>query len=392
MLIRKIFGGENVSVVTFNEAPNIETVKQNILNRILNGSRKFQLMVHNYADADAIGSALAMKALIETMVQGAQVKIFLGEINPEVRQMVADNQQAFGELPDAQQYIALDVSSLNTVVLPETQFDQNEMTLIDHHLLSEDEKSLDVLNSLDLNVPERAACAVLVYELYTKAKEEISLDVAKLLYTAIYKDSGNFSHPDYKNSPESQQVVAELTEILIDAIGTAGIEALLKTVDSPPLTAAEQKEWNQVIDKYTVSYQTESGQDIILSLIPRGFEVAQRYRDLSHNFQSYEIQDLKQQEVETLSYLQVDNKLSEKIPTVVVVVAKQDGLKFSIRTTDKARLTAKEIMSVIGGGGHDHAAGGFVSYSDFAEKVPLLLSQLNMTLTGFNKLIIEEIY
>jgi len=388
MMYNKILAADPSSTPINLERIDSETIKANIIDQITGGSKSFQLVMHNTADADAIGSALAMKELIEALVPEANVKIYLAEHLPEVRQLVAENQAAFGVIEQADQFIALDVSSAELAKIPTASYQIEQMIVVDHHHLGAQEDALNVLSSLNLNEADRAACAVLIFELFQKAGIVLSVDGAKALYVAIYKDSGGFRFDEYRSSEVSQQVVSELTDQLLDEIGQAGLAELLKSVDTPPLTANEQKERNQVVDKYTRKYQTLSGQQAVFSIIPRGYEISQRYRDLGHYLQSYEPESLQQPETAELSYLRANDFLNEKVPLVVVAIAKKDGIKLSIRTTLSAGESALSILESIGGGGHEHAAGGFISYSELDEKLPVLLEKLGMSHAEFNSLII----
>ena len=196
---------------------NIEALKQ-----LLEQPKKIVILSHTNPDGDAIGSSLAMAAVLRQ--QGHTVNCILPNKFPYylkwmpcTDELIIHSQDKLGiaqsVIAAADIIICADMSSLARLEALTEIIAQNttaKKVLVDHHLNPSSE--FDLLFSS----PESSSTAYLVYEILKAAygKEVFTQEIATLLYVGMITDTGNFAFSTI--NPELFRAAADLLETGID--------------------------------------------------------------------------------------------------------------------------------------------------------------------------------
>lgn len=170
------------------------------------------LHCHPSPDPDSVGSALAMKFVVEQL--GIKATVIKGD---------SEIPQAFMHLPGANEivmkswweidqsqfdlFIIVDssvngVSRIKSPVIPASM----KMINIDHHKTNE---GFGLINLTDPNYP---ACAQLLFDLFHEMGVKITPDIAANLFMGIYTDTGGFRYE--ATTSATFEVAAQLVKIV----------------------------------------------------------------------------------------------------------------------------------------------------------------------------------
>jgi phosphoesterase RecJ-like protein len=198
------------------------------LARALDKHDQFLLVSHIDPDGDAIGSLIALSALLEG--KGKRRVAFDQDGVPEIYAFLAGSEKIkssvetadgfdaaiFIECPNAERAGKKIAGILERIPL---------WINIDHHI---DNTSFGHLNLVE---PELSAIGELVYELFVFMKEPIDQEVAEAIYTAIMTDTGSFRFP---NTTRRTHIIA--SELL--ALGVKPHEIYQNIYESMSVPAA----------------------------------------------------------------------------------------------------------------------------------------------------------
>ncbi len=155
---------------------------------ILDGSR-FLVTSHARPDGDAVGSALAMGALLDQL--GKDVDVVLADPVPQV----------YGKLPGVQrirQARRIDPSHYDAAIILECDstgrtglqgYGALPILNLDHHITGH---SYGTVNWIEWDA---SAVAVLVYRLALEMGLRVTPEMATCIYTAVFTDTGAFTYP-----------------------------------------------------------------------------------------------------------------------------------------------------------------------------------------------------
>jgi phosphoesterase RecJ-like protein len=311
----------------------------------LTGRDKFLLVTHEHPDGDALGSIVAMRAILDRTGKDA-----LMYIDPD--EFPLPQEYGFLALEGLVGFVPEDILERTVVFLDCGNMDRNpfaarlpegggKVVNIDHH------HDNTLFGDIDLVVAQASCTAEIVWELMHALGVEADLTIAQALYVGLVTDSGRFM---YKNTgPKAHRMAAELLE--------AGV------------------------DPFAVYRSIYEGMPFgKLALLARGLSHTERHDGLTVTRLTAE--DFRESGAEESYSEGVIDYLRAIEGTQVAALVRdrmgpgQHGLrKVSLRASDEA-FDVSEIARSQGGGGHPQAA-GFTTSMEWPELVAFLHERLN---------------
>ncbi|MBR2822229.1 MAG: bifunctional oligoribonuclease/PAP phosphatase NrnA [Clostridia bacterium] len=276
---------------------------------------------HVNPDGDAIGSALAMRLILETM--GKRTTVFFQDKVPDDLAFLpgASEIRPPSEAGDsADLFLAVDTSSRDRLGSCEALMARCSRTAqIDHHGTN---PAYAQVNSVDGSA---AATGVLILEQMKALKVALTADVALCLYAAISTDTGNFSF-DCTNG----EVFRAMSELMEAGLPLAELNMRLFREKSRP----QLKLLGRAIEHL---FFAGAGRIAVMTLSRRDFEDCGALAEHADTIVNYGL---------------------ETLGTWMALLARENGdgtVKFSLRA--RAPLTVDDVAESLGGGGHPRAAG-----------------------------------
>ncbi len=154
--------------------------------QVFRSTPSFNLTSHARPDGDAIGSVLALGAILEQL--GCKVEIVLADPIPAIYESLpgVDRITHAASVPPGTPSILLECDSIERTGLG--GLNGSYLINIDHHASG---RPFADLNWID---PEACAVGAMVYQIAVAAGVEITRDIATCLYTAILSDTGAFTY------------------------------------------------------------------------------------------------------------------------------------------------------------------------------------------------------
>jgi len=319
------------------------STREQVLRAIRAGER-FAVVTHENLDGDALGSLVAMQALLRALGKDAVIVIAPEEfpLPPEYRFFALDGlcTQAPDDL-DGRTTIFLDCGNLDRNPLAAMR-EAEPLINIDHH---HDNTRFGTIN----HVVEEASCtAEIVWDLIHGLGVAISPTVAEALYVGLVTDTGRFSYES--TTPRAHLMAAEL-------IGTG--------VDVGRL-------YRQIYEGIPFAK---------LELLGRALTAARRYDDdmmtvavlTGDDFAATGADDSYAEGI--VDYLRAvrDTKLAALIRQVCAG-GRAGAHKVSLRASDD-HVDVSAIARMFGGGGHRRAA-GFTSDLPISELIDAIRAQI----------------
>jgi phosphoesterase RecJ-like protein len=304
----------------------------------LRDGEHFALVTHRSPDGDALGSLVAMQAVLRSL--GKDTLMFIRR-----DEFPLPYEYAFFEFDGLISDIPEDVAQRTIVFLDCGNFDRNAVEIgdapivnIDHH---HDNTCFGTINHV---VPEASSTAEIVWDLMQGLEVALTPQIAEALYVGLVTDTGRFM---YENAgPRSHMMAADLIE--------AGVD---------------------VHEIYRRLY--EGVPEPKLALLTRALSAVQRYDGGRLTLARLERADFSETGAEESYTEGIIDHLRSVQGTKVAALAReltgegQEGhSKVSLRATDGA-VDVSEIARTQGGGGHRQAA-GFATEMDRDELVAFL--------------------
>ena len=300
--------------------------RQQVLDEIA-AADAFILVTHENPDGDALGSLVAMQAILNSL--GKDSVMFMGAdefpLPYEYRFFVLDGLvSVLPEDAERRTIVFLDCGNIDRNPADLLKRDSVHILNIDHH---HDNTCFGTVNHV---IPEASCTAEIVWDLMRALDVEPSITIAEALYVGLVTDTGKFM---YENTGTRAHVMAaELIE--------AGVD---------------------VHEIYRRLYEgIPSGK---LELLARGLANIERYDDGRLTLTHLSEADYRETgSEENYSEGVVDHLRSVAGTAVAVLVrdllrdGKQGRKKVSLRATDE-RIDVSRIARAQGGGGHRQAAG-----------------------------------
>ena len=304
---------------------------------------RFLLTTHEGPDGDALGSLLAMHAILEQLGKDSVMFLASKEFPLPVEYRFLPLEEVFHEAPadlNDRTIVFLDCGNVDRMPVDWLKREQARVVNIDHH---HDNTRFGDVNLVDVGA---SSTAEIVFDLGRVLGAQITPEIATALYVGLVTDTGRFM---YENTDaRSHRIAAELIE--------AGVD---------------------VHDIYRRLYERVPIEK--LRLIARALEKVERHQDcgLAVTYIAAEDYDATgASEVLTEGVIDYVRAIEGTDVAAVIRDKTDDGRaarKVSLRLTGAADVSA--IAREHGGGGHQRAA-GFSTDLTYPELVELLCERV----------------
>jgi phosphoesterase RecJ-like protein len=329
------------------QTPDLQTERENARARaveaILEGDR-FLLTAHEGPDGDALGSLLAMHAILEQLGKDSVMFLASKEFPLPVEYRFLPLEEVFHEAPaDVADRVVvfLDCGNIDRMPVEWLREHRGPVLNIDHH---HDNTRFGDVNLVDV---EASSTAEIVYDLSRALGSRLTLGIASALYVGLVTDTGRFMYEN--TNAGAHRMAAELIE--------AGVD---------------------VQDIYRRLYERVPVEK--LKLIARALEKVERYERCALAVTYIAAEDYAATgatEVLTEGIIDYVRAIEGTAVAAVIRDKTDDGRaarKVSLRSTGDVDVSA--IAREHGGGGHQRAA-GFSTDLTYPELVELLCERLD---------------
>jgi len=311
----------------------------------LRGSEKMLLTTHENPDGDALGSLIAMHAILEQLGKDSLMYMSPDEfpLPSEYRSFKFDG---LVESPPEdvleRTIVFLDCGNIDRMPMEFLKQDGLRVLNIDHH---HDNTHFGTVN---LVVGDASCTAEIVFGLARELGAEITEPIADALYVGVVTDTGRFMYEN--TTPEAHEMAAKLIRAGVEPDGV----------------------YRRLYEGLPYSR---------LQLLRRALNSLERHDDGAITVAHLTKRDFEETGAqETDSEGIVDHMRSVEGTAVAVLVrellaAEREGLrKVSLRATD-GRVDVSAIARTMGGGGHRQAA-GFTTQLPYGELMGTLRDQI----------------
>jgi phosphoesterase RecJ-like protein len=289
-------------------------------------NRSYLLVAHERPDGDTISATLAMMKLLESL--GKKVTPVSSHGVPEVFRYLPvwhkiKEDFLFGDF-DA--IILIDNGDLKrTGFLDRIMLAKSKGTTIiniDHHPKN------DIWKLANINVVDESSASTceIIYGLFKKLQVSVTPDIATMLLTGVYTDTGGFQHSN--TSPKTLAIASELMSH----------GAKLKLISgniSNFRSLAMLKLWGVALDH--IEYRDDL--KIVYSVITRN-----------------DISKVGAQEEDLAGVVNLISSIPGEQATLLLYELPDGKIKGSLRT-ESSRIDVSKIANLFGGGGHKKASG-----------------------------------
>ena len=310
------------------QAPDVKTERDRALDEAVEAVRagdRFLLTAHEGPDGDALGSLLAMHAILEQLGKDSVMFLASKEFPLPVEYRFLPLEEVFHEAPADvadRTVVFLDCGNIDRMPVDWLQEHRGPVLNIDHH---HDNTRFGDINVVDVDA---SSTAEIVHELARALGARITPDIASALYVGLVTDTGRFMYEN--TNVGAHRMAAELIE--------AGVD---------------------VQDIYRRLYERVPIEK--LKLIARALEKVERHPDCALAITYIAAEDYAAtgaSEVLTEGVIDYVRAIEGTEVAAVVRDKTDDGRaarKVSLRSTGKLDVSA--IAREHGGGGHQRAAG-----------------------------------
>ncbi len=298
-----------------------ETTIQAILER-LRTARTVLLGTHEHPDGDAIGGELALMHALR--LQGKQVTAYIPDPAPEFLSFLPGFEELTTTPPDPAAFdvvVLLDYTQLYRTHLEAAVKAHPNTICIDHHYDNKGEATINLI------VPEAAATAQILTELFQSTGIPITRDIATCLLTGIFTDTGSFMHDS--TSPEILQLASDLM-----SKGARLAHIAHETYQKKDLPSL--RIWGRALSRVMVSETTGAAVSVIT------------------------MQDLEEcgATLDDLSgVVNLLNTLPQSTFAMLLAEYEPGKIKGSLRSEPQKHVDVSKIAARLGGGGHKLASG-----------------------------------
>ena len=286
----------------------------------------FLLIAHERPDGDTIAAILATKKLLEFL--GKKVTAASSQGVPEVFKFLPGWQKIKNDflIGDFETIILLDNGDLKRTGFSDRLLSAKSSHIliinIDHHPKNDIWK-LAKINIVNEKVP--STCEI-IYDIFLKLGVPIDQNVATMLLTGIYTDTGGFQHSN--TNPSTLKTASELLSL------GARLKQISKNV-SNSRSLAMLKLWGIVLDR--IQYRDDL--KLVYSIITR--------QDLEY---------CQARDEDLAGAVNLISTVPGEQATLLLFELPDGKIKGSLRT-ESAKIDVSRIAEIFGGGGHKKASG-----------------------------------
>ncbi|MFH1575773.1 MAG: bifunctional oligoribonuclease/PAP phosphatase NrnA [Candidatus Nealsonbacteria bacterium] len=294
------------------------------IDELLKNTQKILVASHQNPDPDAVSSVLTLNYVFKNM--GLLSFSYLPNCPAKSLSFLPGFLDIKTEVnafqPDVM--FCLDYGDFKRLRLPERLFTKNNCRIvtIDHHLESDQRGEIKVLE------PEASSTAEIIYYLLKHLNVEINEDIATLLLTGIFSDSGGFCHVS-----TSSQTLSIVSELLLKGASLNKIAS--QTLDfSKPLNLS--RAWGYVLARTKLDQATGLAYSWVTPA------------------------DLERFEANLLDFDGITNIIAavSRINVGLFLIEYEKGkVKGSLRSEIVSGKNVAQVVKTLGGGGHSYAAG-----------------------------------
>lgn len=277
---------------------------------------------HERPDGDALGSVLALYHSLKE--QGKEVVAYIPDPAPDFFSFLPSIQHLTTVKPKTDSFDALiiaDCTSVSRAHLADEVANHPNVIVIDHHRGNAEE------GKHNLVVPEAAATAYILFELFQTLDWPITKDTATALLTGIFTDTGSFMHDSV--TPELLEIAAFLMNK-----GARLSHIAHETYQKKELPTL--KIWGRVLSNITIDTKTGAAISIITQ---------EDLRECNATNDDLE------------GVVSMINTLPDTKFAMLLVQLEPGKVKGSLRSEPHKGVDVSKIAKRLGGGGHTLAAG-----------------------------------
>ena len=285
-------------------------------------AQRVLIATHEHPDGDAIGSSLAFMHALR--LQGKYVTCYIPDAAPDYLQFLPGFTELTTNHPDVASFdlvLVLDCTKLFRTHLEEEIRQHPNTIVIDHH------HDNDHGGTLNLVLPEAAAVAQILTELFIATDVPINRDMATCLLTGIFTDTGSFMHDS--TSPDILELAAELM-----SKGARLSHIAHETYQKKHLPSL--RIWGEALSRVIVSEKTGAAVSIIT------------HHDLQKHGAT--LDDLS-------GVVNLLNTLPNTKFALILAEYESGKIKGSLRSEPNKGVDVSKIAKRLGGGGHKLASG-----------------------------------
>ena len=298
-----------------------EEIAEQILGR-LRQSRRVLISTHEHPDGDALGSVLAIYHALR--IQGKEAVVYLPDPAPDFFGYMPGFEELTTEKPNVEEFdtvVLLDYTQLyRTHIEDEARIHPNTIC-IDHHYDNKGEAKINLI------IPEAAATAQIVAEVFRFGGVSITQDIATCLLTGIFTDTGSFMHDS--TSPEILILASDLMRK-----GARLAHIAHETYQKKDLPAL--RIWGKALSRVMVNERTGASVSVIT------------YSDL---------QECGATRDDLAGVVNMLNTLPQTKYSLLLTEYEPGKIKGSLRSEPHKNVDVSKIAQKLGGGGHKLASG-----------------------------------
>ena len=186
---------------------------------------------HVNADGDTLGSNLALSLMIEKLFNKKVVSAYVGYLPKTYSYLPSYNNFVDAKAIDENKVfdlaIAVDVAAKDRMTYGTRIFDNAKVKAnIDHHKTNISYGDINIIDG------DAACVGIILYKIFKEWNAELTLDIAKCIYTSLMTDTGCFKYET--TTPEVFRLAAELVEL-----GVVPIKEYRACYESKPLNMVQ---------------------------------------------------------------------------------------------------------------------------------------------------------
>lgn len=288
----------------------------------IEGSQKVLIATHEHPDGDALGSTLSLFHWLRS--QGKEVVVYTPDAAPGFFSFLPGFNEFTHTKPDTNAFdtlILVDCTNAGRAHLEAEVLSHPQAVVIDHHHGNPSQ------GKINLVVPEAAATAHILVELFQVAGWPIEKDTATCLLTGIFTDTGSFMHDSV--TPD----ILEMSALLMNK-GARLSHIAHETYQKKDLSGL--KIWGRALSRILVNEKTGAAVSIITR---EDLEECKATRD-----------DLD-------GVVNMLNTLPQTKFALLLIEHEPGKVKGSLRSEPHKGVDVSKIAQRLGGGGHKLAAG-----------------------------------
>ena len=177
----------------------------------LRSAERFLLTTHESPDGDALGSLLAMQAVLTQLGKDSVMYVAAKEFPLPVEYRFLPLEEVFHEPPADvvdRVHVFLDCGNIDRTPEGFLRSSEARVVNIDHH---HDNTRFGAINLVDVAA---SSTAEIVYELARRLGAKVTPEIASALYVGLVTDTGRFSYDN--TGPATHRLAAELIEAGVD--------------------------------------------------------------------------------------------------------------------------------------------------------------------------------